>query len=305
MTAPFAALLLALGHVEHLPTATWQVAPAQQAKFDATPVEPKVTKPRGVLLVHGLQLHPLRPEKATRPEPHDWVNPKAELVQALGRDFDVYAFSYAQTLPVDLVSLSAGLRAGVEALTRAGYKDVVLIGHSAGGIVARQFVERFPKAGVTKVIQVGSPNAGSLLAMIDVGLPKPQVPFIKSLAPRSRAAAGMLPDGVEACCVVCKVPRLPGDTMVPLVSQWPDDLRRQGVPAALVAVNHFEAMKAPHAVQTIAELARERLARWTPEQVEQGRQILFGRDADAAAVKRPDGNKERPIKRLVRLVGQP
>ena len=38
-------------------------------------------------------------------------------------------------------------------------------------------------------------------------------------------------------------------------------------------------MKAPHAVERIAELAREKLVRWTPEQVEQGRQIVFSKDA--------------------------
>src|SRR5205085_1330422 len=222
---------------------------------------------------------------------HDWVQPKAELVKALAADFDVYAFGYAQTVPVDAVSLSPGLAAAVGKFKQAGYQEVVLIGHSAGGLIARQFVERFPAAGVTKVIQVASPNTGSDFAALAVGLPKPHGSFIKSLAPRPRldaARGGEAPiaAGIDFCCVVCKVPRLSGDTLVGLESQWPPDLQKQGIPAALVAVSHFDAMKAPHAVERIAELAREKLVRWTPEQVEPGRQIVFSKDADAAAVRR-------------------
>lgn len=284
------ALALTLAPSVGLPTAVWPVAPEARASFDGQPIELRPTKDRAVLLLHGLLLHPIRQEKAGRPVMHDWQQPKADLVQTLRRDFDVYSFGYAQTVPVDAVSLADGLRTGVGRLKAAGYTDVVLIGHSAGGLIARQFVERFPDAGVSKVIQVGSPNTGSELARIGVGLPKPQVPFIKSLAPKSRleAVPRLLPDGVEACCVVCKVARLSSDAMVGLESQWPADLQKQGVPAALVQVTHFDAMKAPHAVKTIAELAREPLARWTPEQVEQGRQVLFGKEADAAAV-RKDG----------------
>ena len=285
------ALAVALTPVMSLPTAVWQVGPEVKARFDGDPVALMVTKDRAVLLVHGLQLHPIRPDRAHRPELHEWAQPKAGLVQTLARDFDVYAFGYAQTVPVDAVSVSPGLAAAVEKLRAAGYRELVLIGHSAGGVIARQFVERNPDAGVTKVIQVAAPNAGSEFAKIPVGMPKTQAPFVKSLAPRprravARAADGGLADEVEFCCVVCKLPKIHGDSLVALESQWPSDLQRQGVPAALIAVSHFEAMKAGHAVKRIAELARERLIRWTPEQVEQGRQIVFGKDADAAAERR-------------------
>ena len=297
MWTPAAVLVFTLAPAIDLPTAVWPVAPDLRARFDGDAVELKPTSSRAVLLVPGLLLHPLRPERSTRAELHDWQTPKSELVQTLSRDFDVYGFGYAQTVPVDAVSLADGLRTGVKRLKDAGYKQIVLIGHSAGGLIARQFVERFPDAGVSKVIQVGTPNGGAELARIGVGLPKPQVPFIRSLAPKPRLGAVPvpLPDGVEACCVVCKVPRLATDTLVTVESQWPADLQRQGVPAALVQVTHFDAMKAPHAVRTIAELAREKLARWTPEQVEQGRQVLFSKEADGAAVRKVGDGKNRSI----------
>lgn len=300
-----------LSPVVQLPTAVWQVAPLQIAKFEGEPLEMKITKTRAALLVPGLLLHPIRPERATRPEMHDWVTAKADLVQQLSRDFDVYAFGYAQTLPVDAVAISTGLHQAVEKLRLAKYEQIVVISHSAGGIIARHYVDLHPNSGIKKVIQVGSPNAGSELANLTVSIPKAQsapfikvqVPFLQSLSKKYRAevAAKELPGDLEFCCVVCKVPRLPGDTMVSLDSQWPAEFQKQGIPATLVSVTHFEAMKAPHSVQTIVELARENLVRWTPEQVEQGRSVLFGRDADAAAVKTGD----RPFLRIVRRVISP
>ncbi len=35
-------------------------------------------------------------------------------------------------------------------LRKSGYKEIVLIGHSAGGIIARQFLERYPKGGASQ-----------------------------------------------------------------------------------------------------------------------------------------------------------
>jgi pimeloyl-ACP methyl ester carboxylesterase len=292
MTPTLAAVaVLVVGPVVTLPTAIWEVSPEVRHGPDTDWPEPIVKRDRAVVLVHGLQLHPIRQAKAGRPELHDWMRPNAALVRALSADFDVYGFGYAQTVPVDVVSVSPGLIAAVGKLKAARYKEIVLVGHSAGGLIARQFVERDPTAGVTKVIQVSAPNAGSELATISLGLPKPQISFIKSLAPGPRIEAARSSDipiaaGIEFCCVVSKVPRLSGDTLVSLASQWPTDLQRQGIPASLVAANHFDAIKAPHAVERIAELARERVIRWTPAQVETGRQIIFGKDADAAAERR-------------------
>jgi len=285
-----------------LPIGFWQVSPANRVTVDGEAVEMKIVKTRAAVIIHGMQLYPIRPEKAAKPQQHDYQMPKSLLVEALSADFDVYALSYAQTIIVDGISVSEGVRSNIEKLRAAGYKEIVLVGHSAGGMIARHFVERYPKSGVTKVIEVCAPNLGSEFATINLGLPKLQIPIIKSLDPKTRINiseyANPLSKEIEFVCVVCKVRGIPGDTLVGLDSQWPIDLQKQGIPASLVAINHFDAMKASHSVNLIGELAREKLVRWTPEQVETGRQILFGREADMAAIKKADV-RERPLLKLL------
>jgi pimeloyl-ACP methyl ester carboxylesterase len=278
MMSPFGfALILALLQLFQLPTSRWQPSLAKNSDVANQPIS--ATKKKAVLLVHGLYLQILRPEKAGRPETQDWQKPRAPLIKELSPDFDVFTFAYAQTLPVDAVSLSWGLRAEVARLKKAGYEEIILIGHSAGGIVSRQFVERFPNTGVTKVIQVATPNDGSDYATIKLGIPKLQLPYLQSLAPESRQLAiarpRKLPEGIDFCCVVCKGGNRQSDTIVSFSSQWPVELQKQGVPAVLVPSYHNEAMKADAPVKAIGELAREKLARWTREEVEQGRKVLF------------------------------
>jgi hypothetical protein len=270
-------LIFALLPLFQLPTARWQPSLPRNADVANQPIS--VTKKRAVLLVHGLYLQILRPEKAARPETQDWQRSRAPLIRELSPDFDVHTFAYAQTMPVDAVSLSWGLRVEVNRLKKAGYDEIILIGHSAGGIVVRQFIERFPNTGVTKVIQVATPNDGSEYATIKLGIPKVQLPYLQSLAPESRqreiARPRKLPPDIEFCCVVCKGGNRQGDTIVNFSSQWPEELQKQGVPAVLVPSYHNEAMKADAPVKAIGELAREKLARWTREEVEQGRKVLF------------------------------
>ncbi len=297
-----ATLMMPLMSTIDLPTAVWQVAPPAVAEFNGQPIELKKTKDRAALLVHGLVLRVIQPSKAGHPELHEWQLAKSPMAQALAADFDVFSFSYAQTTSCDLVASSPGMRDQVEKLRKAGYKEIVLIGHSAGGLIVRQFVERFPKSGVTKVLEICAPNTGTELATIGIGLPKPQVPFIKSLAPGLRQVAATEPvaidESIEFCAVVCKVPGLAHDTLVNIESQWPRELQKQGIPAVLIGINHFDAMKSPFSVAAIHELARERLVRWTPEQVEKARTIIFGRDADAAAIRDPKA-KDRPFLRNI------
>jgi pimeloyl-ACP methyl ester carboxylesterase len=235
-------------------------------------------KDRAVLLIPGLKIHPLRPALATRPELRDWQQPAGEMVRALARDFDVFAFGYAQTVPLDAVALSPGLRAIVADIKKAGYTEIVLVGHSAGGVIARLFVENHPDAGVTKVVTVASPHGGSDLAALKVGYPKVQAPFVQSLTKEARAEAGSkpLPEKLEMACVVCKLKRFEGDGLVHIASQWPEDCRKMGVPAVLLEVNHWDAMLGAASAKTIAELAREKLTRWNAEEVEAARKALYG-----------------------------
>ncbi|MCZ2343097.1 MAG: hypothetical protein LC104_15095 [Bacteroidales bacterium] len=259
-----------------VPTDFWQISPEPFG----VPQAYRKTKPRAIVLIHGLMIHPLHGERAKTPNPHPWQHPSGALVQGLSPDFDVFGFSYAQTQPIDEPGFLTGLLLGVRVLKSAGYQEIVLVGHSAGGIIARNFVEQFPTAGVTKVLTVAAPHRGSGLARIPFGVPTTQWPFIRSLAPSARESAcragPLLPGGVEFCCVVCKLRHLATDTVVATDSQWPEDLQAQGIPAVVVPVSHMDAVRDEQAVQAIRNLARGKVIRWSRENVLRARSILFG-----------------------------
>ncbi len=262
-----------------LPTELWQVAPDARGK--PILLNNPAPKERAVLLIHGLKIHPLRPAHATRPEIHEWQQPTSEIVRTLAKDFDVFAFGYAQTVPLDAVAHSPGLREAVGVIKKAGYKEIVLVGHSAGGVIARLFAECYPAAGVTKVITVAAPHTGSVVANVPVGYSRAQAPFVQSLTPDARMEAGVgkLDDKVQMACVVCKLKRVDNDGLVNINSQWPEECRKLGIPAVLVPVSHFEAMLSPTSAKVIGDLAREKLTRWSPEEVEKAKKVLF-RDPD-------------------------
>jgi len=259
-----------------LPTEVWQVAPDIKGKPGWANTQR--TKDRAALLIPGLKIHPFRPVVSTRPELHGWEEPTGELVRALAKDFDVYAFGYAQTVPLDAVVHAPGLREAVGNLRKAGYKEIVLIGHSAGGVIARLFAEAYPDSGVTKVIPVAAPHTGSELAdIIRAGYPKVQAPFVQSLSPEARCTkTGKGGEKIDMACVVCKLRRLDGDGLVKLGSQWPEECQKCGVPAVLVPVSHWDVMHSPAGAKAIAELAREKLTRWNTQEVEKARKVLFG-----------------------------
>ncbi len=297
-----ATLMMPLLSTIDLATGVWQVAPQVQTEFNGQSLGLKKTKDRAVVLIHGLVLRLIHPEKASRPELHEWQEAKSPMVKALAEEFDVFSFSYAQTTSCDLVASSPGMKQQIENLRKAGYQEIILIAHSAGGLIARQFVERFPDVGVTKVISVCAPHTGTELATIGFGLPRPQVPFIKSLAPQLRQVSATEPikltDDLQFCAVVCKMKGFGHDTLVNVESQWPLELQSQGIPAVLVNINHFDAMKGDHSIAAIRELTRERLVRWSPEQVAQARKIIFGPLADEAAIRDPKA-KDRPFLRTI------
>ena len=185
MTAAVAVVgLLSLAPCVDLPTLFWGIAPKVEADDLASF---KRKKDKAVVLVHGLLARPLHPDRAEKPDPHGWQKADGALVKLLADEFDVFGVSYAQTVAMDLVPLSKGLRDGVAALKAAGYKEIALVGHSAGGVIARRFVECHPEAGVTKVVAVAAPFNGSIWAHLPgFVIPKPQVPFIGSMTPGVR-----------------------------------------------------------------------------------------------------------------------
>lgn len=273
------AVALTVAPAVDLPTKFWGITP-NVVEVDLPKL--KKTNDTAVVLIHGLMVHPFRPDLAEWADPHSWQKPTGEIVKSLAADADVFGFSYAQTVSVDSVAISKGFRDGISALKAAGYKQVVLVGHSAGGIISRRFVELYPDAGVTKVLCIGCPHLGSDWAHLpDTILPRTQQRFIQSMQRDVRESLAkewtteMSPD-VQFCSVLCKLPRLGNDTVVSLTSQWPDQLQKQGVPAVLVACNHFDAMKSEKTAKAISELMKGKIVRWTPEQVETARTALFG-----------------------------
>jgi hypothetical protein len=274
MHALLASLLILAAPAPHVEALLVQVAPpALPGKAEAPRRE------RAVVLVPGLALHPVSKERPTRPELRSWQAPSSPLVRALARDADVFAFAYAQTVPVEEVARATGLAGRLRNLRQLGYREIVLLGHSAGGLVARHLVEDVPDLGITKVIQACPPNAGSSLA----GLPavrSSQAPFLASLSKVARqrvlaARADKLVPAAVGLAVVVGTSRLGGDGVVPLRSQWPDDLQRQGVPAYPVATTHKGAVRSAACIELLARLAREPLPRWGPAQVAQARRKLF------------------------------
>ena len=255
-------------------TAFLKVAPAKPA----TGRTPK--QARAVVLIHGLSLHPISKDKAARATMRSWQKPDSLLVKELARHADVYAFAYGQNTSVEKIPEATGLAQRIGGLRKDGYREIVLVGHSAGGLVARHMVEDNPEAGVTKVIQVCCPNTGSTLAAIRV-VRDVQVAFFTSLSRAARKALLLkrqdlrIPGKVEFACVVGSI-RLGGDGVVSCASQWSEDLQKQGIPAHLLRATHWEAVRGARGVELIGRLVREPQPRWKDEQISKARKLLLG-----------------------------
>jgi pimeloyl-ACP methyl ester carboxylesterase len=269
------ALALALPPVE---TAFVQVAPAYR---EAAACQRSPGQARAVVLIHGLLPHPFSRDNVARPLFHEWQKPASLLVKRLGKDSDVFAFAYGQNACLSDVVEHSGLAADVARLRKLGYREIVLLGHSAGGLVARQFVEDEPDAGVTKVVQVCSPNGGSSWAGLKVSVRVSQRPFLESLTKEARLRwladrrDKRVPAGVQFVCVV-GTGLGQGDGLVSTRSAWPEDLQRQGIPAFTLRTQHLSAVRGEEGAKLVAEVVRQDQPRWDTGQVESMRRRLFG-----------------------------
>jgi hypothetical protein len=260
-------------------------APKVEAVFQkVAPAEPATGRSpdqaRAVVLIHGLGLHPIKAERAAQAALRTWQKPDSILVKELSRSADVYAFAYAQSAPVEKIHEATDLASRLRALRKAGYRELVLIGHSAGGLIARHVVEDFADAGATKVIQVCAPNAGSVLAGLKTARGVQRI-FLTSLSATSRKAClanrtkCRIPAEVQFTCVIGGT-RLGGDGIVSRGSQWSEDLQNQGIPACLLRATHGESVKTARAAELLDKLVREPQPRWKPEQVLLARKKLLG-----------------------------
>jgi pimeloyl-ACP methyl ester carboxylesterase len=265
-----------------------QPAPAVQTRLVAVAPAPAAHpftrspgQTRAVILLHGLHPHPFSSERVRLPLFASWQVADSPLVRRLAPHADVFALAYGQNAPVDDVADSPQLADDVRLLRRLGYREVVLVGHSAGGLLARLFAEDHPDAGVTKVVQVCAPNGGSSWARLPAVRPE-QRDFLDSLSKSARERAALrradkrLPGSVEFVCVVGTSP-VGGDGVVRARCQWTDDLQAQGVPAYGVRTTHWDAMRSARVVDLVDALVRGPQPRWPGERVAVARRELLGR----------------------------
>ncbi len=268
---------LAFGGAPPVESVCHQVAPA--------PTKEKWTRTReqtrAVVLIHGFHYHVLS-KNVPKAEFRPWQKVDAALVKEVAKHADVYVFAYGQNVPLDTIVSQSKLGASVAQLRNLGYGEVVLVGHSAGGLIARHFVEDFPNAGVTKVIQVCAPNGGSPLATVTA--PKAQKVFLECLTEKCRQqcmkdrAAKLIPDKVQFLCVVARGDGTKGtDGVVPCVCQWTADLQKQGIPVVGIMGSHREAVRDAKTAETLAELIRANQPRWPPERIEKAKRELLGK----------------------------
>lgn len=232
---------------------------------------------RAVILLHGLDLRDDGTSAAT-PRFVDWQGSTSPLVKSLSRNADVFSIAYAQNTAVEEIASFPELRESVGKVKQLGYKEVVLLGHSAGGLLARHFVEEHPRAGVTRVIQVAAPNGGTKLASWAVRLlqvPTDQAVFVASLSPAHRAAVvrnrdKQIPASIDFVTVVtCTSSKNKGDGAVNRQCQWPADLQSQGIPCVYVEGSHLEVLGNEECLDVYCKLITEAQPRWGHTQVQQ------------------------------------
>lgn len=240
---------------------------------------------RAVVLIQGLKPHPFSSDKPNQAITSSWQEPDSRMAKALNGSADLYIFSYAQNRPVHEISeaKNADAKAFGDYLAEVralGYDEMVLVAFSAGGLIARQFVEDHPDAGVTRVVQVCSPNGGSSLGGFDLGVRHDQEVFLNSLRKQARREFldgrkdARIPDGVEFVAVM-GTGAGSGDSAVGRESAWPEDLREQGIPVVEIDTLHFAAVRGQTGTARIAELATTPQPRWTAEQVQEAAKALL------------------------------
>lgn len=277
MCAVIIAWALAMSRPDGIVCKVRQVAPVERDWPSCSRSEGQT---RAVVLLHGLELPPLHKADARVAEFDRWQMAGSRLVNGLSLRADVYALAYSENASVDLIAESPHLLEAIARLRSLGYAELVMIGHSAGGLVARLFVEDYPDAGVTKVIQVSAPNMGSSWAKWHPVIVTGQAAFVQSLSKDERQklvwqrSAIRIPADIQfACVVACGA--WWGDGMVLCRSQWPPDLQDQGVPAFPVFASHRSVMFGKAGVDTVIRAVLMKQERWTHDQVEAARKSIL------------------------------
>lgn len=262
MNVPLFCLALVLAQETTAPIQFLQVVPPVPL---GQPLVRSAGQNRAVVVIHGYTLH-LTKNGESAVKWHSYQKMESPLVKLLAHEADVFALGYGQVLPVTHYADLPALRQHIQSVQQLGYREIVLVGFSAGGLIARQLVEDEPNSGVTKVIQVDSPNLGTHWAVGRWDA------FRHSLTWKARReflhsrAGKQIPPSVQFVCVV-GTGLFAGDGVVSLRSQWPDDLQAQGIPARTLPTTHLMAARGQTGVHLIAELVQEPLFRWNAGEV--------------------------------------
>ena len=244
----------------------------QPVPADETSLIRSFGQTRAILLIHGLQIHPGNKREVIKATFRSWQMAHSQLVDTLAPEADIFAFAYSENVPLERIVSESRLKDNIRKLGELGYTQIVLIGHSAGGLIARQLVEDYPDSGVTKVIQVCAPNGGTSVAHMESGVPGIQRPFLYCLTKEYRAvylqdrAYKKIPPSIQFVCVIGDGLGS-GDFLISSTSQWPKDLQDQGIPAAALHTNHFTIMHSKTQAKKITEIVLEDLPRWNESQV--------------------------------------
>jgi len=75
----------------------------------------------------------------------------------------VYDFRY-RSARADIEAIAAQLRDFIEPLAAQSQQPITLLGHGIGGLVVRYYARRFPARRVRRLVTLGTPHHGSLLA---------------------------------------------------------------------------------------------------------------------------------------------
>src|SRR5687767_7087602 len=129
LAAPLLCVLLAAEPIE---TRFVQVSPPPQV---ADSIERSEDQERAVVLIHGLRVHPFSSKGVRRAELQLWQTPGSRLVEVIAADADVYALAYSQNADLASIAAEPAIARHVGRLKELGYAEIVLVGHSAGGLI--------------------------------------------------------------------------------------------------------------------------------------------------------------------------
>ncbi|GIW80445.1 MAG: hypothetical protein KatS3mg105_2252 [Gemmatales bacterium] len=273
---------------------------------------------RSIVLIHGF-----RPafwgDRAKKATLYSWQRNDSSLVRCLQEKGDVYAYCYAQDVTVE-ECVTPCLVNGVRQLKKLGYTEIVLVGHSAGGLIARLFVEDYPQSGVTKVVQVSAPNRGTQLAGGKWMVADSQKPFLRSLteeyrhAVQKRREGKRIPQHIQFVCLVgvlgvsvdLTLPTWLGkgertlslragvrsDGVVPCHSQWPAELQAQGIPAVVLDIDHYRVVRTRRGIERIVDLVCSPQQRWSARRVAAELPAVLGTKTLPATSSNQDGKAD-------------